>query len=147
MSSGSENNALVEIALALSMAFFSLMVVTMVSMGVGKQNKKMVRVTADTVGLSLKNAVPASKGGAAGSKSQIIKPEKLAIYYQGKFYDAGLNPLVAHNFQSKQIKFLAVAPDLSMSKAISVRDQFGDAGLIVTTLSAVWLKSLKEKIK
>ena len=147
MSSGSENNALVEIALALSMAFFSLMVLTMVSMGVGKQSQKMASVTTTMGGLSLKHAAPTPKGAASRSMSQIIKPEKLAIYYKDKFYDAGLNPLAVRNIQSKKIKFLAVAPDLSMSKAISVRDRFGDAGLIVTTLNAAWIKSLKEKIK
>ena len=146
MSPGSENNALVEISLALSMAFFSLMVLTMVSMGATQVQKKTI-VTFSTKGLSIKNADPTLAENSSVSNAQAVKPGKLAIYFRNQLYDAGLNPLAEHQLQSQKFKFLAVAPDLSMRQAISVRDRFGGDGLIVTTLDNAWLKSLKEKLK
>ncbi len=61
MSSGSENNALVEISLALSMAFFSLMVLTMVSMGVGGTGKSQ-NFAVTTAGLAMLTALAKDSG-------------------------------------------------------------------------------------
>lgn len=146
MSSGSENNALVEIALALSMAFFSLMVLTMVSMSAGVA-QKTPGVVVKMAGLSIKQAAASSLKNSNGPAAHIIKPEKLAVYYNDRFYDADLNPLSVSQTNAQKFKFLAVAPDLSMQQAISVRNRFGGTGLIVTTLNDAWLKTLKEKIK
>tara|TARA_B100000315_G_scaffold260857_1_gene326437 strand:- start:9522 stop:10115 length:594 start_codon:yes stop_codon:yes gene_type:complete len=149
MPSGSENNALVEIALALSMAFFSLMVLTMVSMSTGTVGKikKTADVLLDISGVSIKRASSTkSQDGKSGSVTA-IQPEKMAVFYKGQLYDAGLNPLASHQLQSEKIQFLAVAPELPLRQAISVRDRFGNANLIVTTLNDAWLMTLKEKIK
>ena len=88
----SQNNALVEIALALAMAFFSIMVLAMVSMGVSDnvQNKNNV------VEKYIKSSMKLRASSSNDKPSQDIAPsnrldrKNLVIYFQKKFFDAEL---------------------------------------------------------
>ena len=77
-------NAMTEIALALAMAFFSIMVLTMISMGTGLQPKR------PAVGAVL---APAAE---AENSSAVITPapeDAILIYYKGRFFDRELKPV------------------------------------------------------
>ena len=69
-------NAMTEVALALAMAFFSIMVLTMISMGTGVQPKR------PTVGVVLAPS-------ATAHSSAVITPgpeDLILIHYQGRFF-------------------------------------------------------------
>lgn len=145
MQTGSETNALAEIALALSMGFFSIMVLTMVTMGAGGAGGAKPVSSEESI-----NVAPA--GRSADPKSVARSNNFIVIYYNGGFFDAQLNrtsPL--REFSSykagRKKLVLAVDPGLSMKETIRLRGQFAGRDLTVTTLTEEWLTRLKETSK
>ena len=89
MESDGGGNPRAEIALALAMAFFCIMVVTMVSMGAGEAQDSAPRpISAD--GLELRPAaVPSAKARQVDAGA--AEPVYL-IHYRGTYYDRQLKP-------------------------------------------------------
>ena len=126
-------NAMTEIALALAMAFFSIMVLTMISMQTSLQPKQ------PTLGVVLTTA--------AGENSHaVITPDnedRILIYYQGRFFDRELKPTEPKASKSGGRVILALSPETSVKEALNVRSQVKTSNLIVSTLGERWLKSLR----
>ena len=133
---GSETNALVEVALALAMAFFSIMVLALVSMGglVGKP-------AALPQGAQVSEA--ADPNLAQGSGVPVSGPS-LLIYSNGRFFNSDLQPIVPELWRPKERPVLAVAPELSLSDVLAAKAQVPVENLTVTTLDERWLNRLKE---
>ncbi len=133
MEGTSTGNAMTEIALALAMAFFSIMVLTMISMGVAEDK------TPAAAGVLL--APP-----AADAKAAALKPrtgDVIVVYYNGRFYNQNLKPLDPSSIKTSGRVLLALSPALPMSEAVSVRAQINISNLIVSTLDSRWLKTLE----
>jgi len=145
----SQNNALVEIALALAMAFFSIMVVAMVSMSVSDSRSwPLQSVNGDASGgINIRPSSQSRKGPPSPGDIIPIKPEDLVIYYKGKFFDPSLSELDHSRLVGNTIKVLAVNPSISAAEAVRVRGRITSNSLVVTLLNDEWLKILKEKIK
>jgi hypothetical protein len=134
MEGTNSSNAMTEIALALAMAFFSIMVLTMISMGVTQ------------------NATPVAAGAmlapaASDAKAATIKPQNedvIIVYHGGQFYSRQLKPLNPAFITTTGRVLLALDPALSMSEAISARAQINVTNIIVSTLDSRWLKTLEE---
>ena len=75
------SNAMTEIALALAMGFFSVMVLAMVSMGAGFQT------ASDTTAATL-TVQAAAPGGTAASPD-----DTLVVHFQGRFLNAAMKPI------------------------------------------------------
>ncbi len=137
---GSHNNAMAECALALAMAFFSIMVLTMVSMGAGSRaGPASTPATAERI--SIRPSTPSDDTRAApesGDQGMIV------IHYRGRFYDRNLAPLAASAISPDGPAILALDPSLSMAEAIEVRQRIANPDLTVTTLDARWLEALEE---
>ena len=138
MQDGTHNNAMAECALALAMAFFSIMVLTMVSMGAGTAPAALP-LTGDRISIrpSAPSAAPTTRA-VAGDTDQIL------VHYQGRFYDRKLAPIAPGAVRADVRTILAIDPALSLVDAIAVRQQIAHPNLIVTTLDARWLTALKE---
>ena len=80
MSESHYSNAMTEIALALAMAFFSIMVLTMLSMGAEFQSTPSM-VTAERLDL-----VPSSLPGD-GAGGPVAADETVILHYRGRFLD------------------------------------------------------------
>ncbi len=133
------SNAMVDIALALAMAFFSIMVLAMVSMGAGFQE------SASPVELKFEGiavAPPASPSGAAAKSDDIV-----VIHYRGRFLDADLAALDPAQISGRGRVVLAIDPALPMADAIAVRGAVTRGDVIVTTLDERWLQTLEEMAK
>ena len=127
-------NAMTEIALALAMAFFSIMVLTMISMGTGLQPKR------PTVGAVL---APAA---ATENSSSVITPgpeDKILIYYKGRFFDRELKPAEPKAPQAGGRIILALSPEISVKEALDVRARVETPNLIISALDERWLKTLR----
>jgi len=126
-------NAMTEIALALAMAFFSIMVLTMISMQTSIQPKQPL------LGVVLTTA--------AGENSHaVITPDsedRILIYYQGQFFDRELKPTEPTPPKVGGRVILALSPETSVKEALNVRTQVKTPNLIVSTLGERWLKSLR----
>ena len=145
MHNESQSNALAEIGLALAMALFSIMILTLVSMGAGNAPSNPAQAaTPDAVSL---RALQQSKSPARPIAAKTASPDSIVIYYGGQYYDAKLQPITVASLAGKQDVVLAVDPNLSITDAVQAQKGISAEKLVVTTLNETWLKALQEKIK
>ena len=137
MRGSSQNNAMVEIALALAMGFFSIMVLTMVSMGGGVAKET---VSAPYVGITMLPSSPPADGKSTTK-------DALLIHYEGRFLDSALTPVDPTAMKPDAPLVLAVAPGLAFAAVMRAREQATAYDITVTTLDERWLAILKEKFK
>ena len=142
-----QSNALAEIALALAMAFFSIMVLALVSMGAAGSGKKDAQGPGETVsaGMDIRRSSNNGEPATSSAKSVEIRRDEMVVYYRDKFYDAALKEIPRAALKSLPINYLALDPATPTADAITIRNQFSSQSLVVTTLNDAWLKILKEK--
>ena len=124
-----------EIALAMAMGFFSVMVLTMISMGVGLGQKRAM----DTVIL----APPAPQSAAAADT--VEKGDLLVIYDGERYLNRTLRPLDRAAIARASRVILAVPPELSMAAAMKARRGLRAKNLVVTTLDHRWRRALEDR--
>jgi hypothetical protein len=140
-----QTNALAEIGLALAMALFSIMILTLVSMGAGNAPSKSAQAAADVVSLRASHAKKSPTQPAA--KTKTTSRDSIIIYYGSRYYDSELKPINVESLAGKEEVVLAVDPKLSVTDAVRAQKYIAAMKLVVTTLDENWLKVLKEKIK
>ncbi|MEG3638235.1 hypothetical protein [Magnetococcus sp. PR-3] len=136
MDNHTSNNAMTEIALALAMGFFSIMVLAMVSMGSGVGSASKI------AGATL---TPAQDATAPKATVTVQAEDRMVLYYNGQFLDQKMQPVVPAQLPQAGRTILALAPDTSMTEALRLRGLFGQREVIVSTLDHRWLQALKEK--
>ena len=134
-------NAMTEIALALAMAFFSIMVLAMVSMSAS--TSKDVPEEIDTSHITAKLA-PAKSGAPFPAQLKAELTDTLLIYSGGQFYDRDLNSIDPQKVSFSGRVILALDPTLAMSDALSARAQVKTDDLTITMLDQRWTRSLKQ---
>ena len=128
---------MVECALALAMAFFSIMVLTMVSMGAGIQ--------AQTVLPDGVTVAPPSEPAQTDAAEAAAPQDVVLIHYRGQFFDVDLKPASPETVARKGPVILAIEPSLPMVEALEVRKRVPASDLTVTTLDERWLDALRKK--
>ena len=131
MADSSYGNAMTEIALALAMAFFSIMVLTMVSMSatpekISKdQNQPTINLANSDTNKTQKPPAPTKR--------------KLVIFWNGQFMDQQLSPLELGSLKSSKKIVLAMPPNLPMADALAARAQLEGVDILVSVLDERWL--------
>ena len=133
MYDGSQGNAMTEVALALAMGFFSMLVLTLVSMGGGKSD--------GSAALTAVFAPPAAHQQSARSE-QPDADDFVLIYHQGRFLTAQLEPIDPKTIETTKRVVLAFPPKLSMAEALAARAEVEAERLVVSTLDDRWLAAL-----
>ena len=135
-------NAMTEIALALSMAFFSVMTLTMISMGAGDGTAEAKARPEAVIAAVL---APAAPDSAPAARLDSRAGDTLVVYRQGRFYDRDLRPLdpAERRFSGRVI--LAVDPTVRMTEALAARARIGADDLVVSTLDGRWLEALARR--
>jgi len=134
-------SAMTEIALALAMGFFSLMVLTLISMGVG---------TAPATNSPAIVLAPVA-GPTGGSGATEISPDDLTIIFDGQhFFDTNMteiDPQTAIKSRPNPAArvVLALDPALPLQRAIAARGALAAENLVITGLDARWLKALSDR--
>jgi len=141
MHSEYQSNAMTEIALALAMAFFSIMVLAMLSMGSVLKTETSV---APSLAEGIYLGIP-TETDVEAVKARTVAAEEVVIYWRGRFFDASLKPVAPMTFADRDRLVLAIAPDLSIGEAMEARKQITAADLEVTALDANWMKTLEER--
>ena len=137
-------HAMTEIALALAMAFFALMILTLVSLGAGVPSKTSIAQQREKA----INALDISARSPDEQNIQTaIKDEDLLIIYDGtRFWTQNMQPLsmadILQRAQHVKRIVLAVPPTLSFEAAMTVRTAIGNAPVIVTQLPHSWMERL-----
>ena len=117
--------------MALAMAFFSIMVLTMVSMSATpeKISKDQNQPT-----INLANSAPNNTQKPAAPTKR-----KLVIFWNGQFMDQKLSPLELGSLKSSKKIVLAMPPNLPMADALAARAQLEGVDILVSVLDERWL--------
>lgn len=140
MSSGTHENAMTEIALAMAMGFFSVMVLTAMSMGVSVPAAKSS--TQPMISAAISDSGPAP---ARGVIDKVTQKDLLIVFDGTRFFGRDLKPFDIKTVDGSKRVVLAVTPDLSMAQAIDARRQIAATNLVITTLDGKWRQALKER--
>ncbi len=133
MHEGSQGNAMTEIALAMAMGFFSIMVLTILSMGVGSLETGKIAAAA---------VARAESGATAPGTIETGKDDYLVIFARGRFYDSRLKPIDPARVPTGRRVILAVEPDLPMTEALAARARVAVENLVVSTMDSRWQKAI-----
>lgn len=127
MDDGPTGHAMTEIALALAMSFFCLLVLALLSMRVpGSGEERRTETLA-----------------AAGAGAATMAPtDRLVIFHAGRFLDAARQPLDPAAFAGEARIVLAVDPALPMADVLTARRRIAAPDLVITPLDGAWLEAL-----
>ena len=123
------NHAMTEIALALSMAFFCLMVLSLVAAGVPKSSPAPALIE-----LNDNRLQQVETRGANGT---------WVIYFEERFFDVSLHPLDPASLNQDPV-FLAVDPKLGLQQLISAQSRISSPDVSITLLDEAWISRLEE---
>jgi hypothetical protein len=131
---GTQGNAMTEIALAMAMGFFSIMVLTALSMGVAPVASKMISAA----------QVANSETGKAETGAVATQAEDvIVIFAQGRFHDAKLQPLDLAQLPADKRVIMVVDPQLPMADVLAARARIGARDLVVSTMDDTWRKAVR----
>ncbi len=140
------DTAMTEIALALAMAFFAILVLALVSMGAGQPPNTAPKSESDILAATL---IPP---GQEGSATPLESRDVLVVYHSGRFLDRDLAPLsdaalaaLSAIREGEGRVVLAVPPDLPLGEAMAARGRIDRPDLLVTVLNADWTARLRSE--
>lgn len=125
--------ALTEIALALAMAFFCILILTLVSVG---------SPAAPTDRAAPRLEVAAGAGGAEAEARPVAADEALIVFHGGRYLDREGRSTDPRGLADGPI-VLAVDPGLSIDRVLAARAAVGRRAVTVTTLDPAWLRRLR----
>tara|TARA_B100001564_G_scaffold288592_1_gene252037 strand:+ start:435 stop:827 length:393 start_codon:yes stop_codon:yes gene_type:complete len=125
MLSDDGGNPLAEVGLALSMAFFSLMILMLVAVLYSSPNNQHVKM------------------GKDGSRKTAEKMT-LYVYSGGQLFDKSLNSQDIDALPAHQKILLAVDPELELSAVLDIISKIGHQNLQITKLDLDWQKRLQQ---
>jgi len=129
-----QENAMTEIALAMAMGFFSVMVLTAMSMGVGTLNAKAISTA----------LIADSEARSSASADRLSEKDVLVLYDGKQLLDRNLLPIDPSTIDAAKRVVLAMDPTLSMSDAMRARRLIAAPRLVITTLDANWRRAIRE---
>ena len=131
MNSDYSHNPLTEVALALSMAFFALMVLTIFALS----QKQFKSIESDKISINSKSSI---------NKDKKDKKRILVFYHNKNFYDQNLKiwRLVNQGKQTDRYT-LAVPKEMSVKELFEIKKIFQDFDLQVAEQNQQWNNALK----
>ena len=125
MLSDDGGNPLAEVGLALSMAFFSLMIIMLVAILNSSPNNQRVKMGED-------------------GNQQATEKMDFYVYSKGQLFDKNLKPKNIDTLPEDQKILLAVDPQLELSAVLDIITQVGHQNLQITKLDLAWQKRLQQ---
>ena len=152
MNEHTDGNAMTEVALALAMAFFSIMVLAMVGMSVPSQSaaRSVSAATAPPAPdapdpARLKEQPADHTADAADSAGAAPTEQVFVLYFSGRFFDVDGQPLDLTALRADQPIVLAVSPDLNIAETLAVKAKISVADPVITTLNEDWINHLESQ--
>lgn len=132
-------NAMTEIALALAMGFFAIMVLTLVSMNAGPSIDEPIQMERFE---KIQLQAPQQD---SPTQDAVAQDDMLIVYHQGQYFDPNLKPLDIGSLGGLNVKrvILALAPSLSMQEALKAQQDLAVQNLVISTLTPDWLTRLE----
>jgi hypothetical protein len=136
------SHAMAEVAFALAMAFFSIMVLAMVSMGIPHEKSKAIAGVQKDVREQPQLALFENREVKQDPAVDATKT-KVLVYFNGEFYNENLNELNVQTLEPDGVFILAVSPKLSVDEAMSVKATILSPDVSISLLDDRWLKRLE----
>ena len=127
MLSDDGGNPLAEVGLALSMAFFSLMILMLVAILNSSPNKQHVKIDKD-------------------GDQPVSEKMDFYVYSEGQLFDKSLEPQNMDALPEDRKVLLAVDPQLELSAVLDIISQVGHQNLQITKLDLAWQKRLQQNV-
>ena len=135
-----QETAMTEIALAMAMGFFSLMILAIVSVGVPAKSDKADKTTA----LIAKFTISQSKNKSPIGK-KVTKQDVFIIFDGEAFLDQNLKTINPESIETNRRIILGLEPDFSVHRALLVQSKLKDRDVVLAALNDQWLKALDRK--
>lgn len=127
-----------EIALALAMGFFCILVLALVSMGAPVTANSVADADRPKAEL-LKIAAPSARASAEAMGEQ----DELLIFHKNGFLDAAGKPVDPNSLKASAGRLtLAFDPSLPLSKILEARARIVSGEVVLTPLDAAWQQAL-----
>ena len=131
MNSDYSHNPLTEVALALSMAFFAIMVLTIFALS----QKQFKSIESDKISINSKSSI---------NKDKKDKKRILVFYHNKNFYDQNLKIWRLENQGKQTDKYtLAVPKEMSVKELFEIKKIFQDFDLQIAEQNQQWNDALK----
>ena len=140
-------NALTEVALALAMVFFALMILAILSIGVplAETGHDVQEEVDESTPLRIDAADIVQPSEESSATSVSDDEDIFLVYYQGILYDRELHEVKADTLEAGPRRIvLGLPPELSLQESLSIRGSIDHANLIIAQLNSAWLARLKE---
>jgi hypothetical protein len=140
-----QESAMTEIALALAMGFFSIMVLTIISMGSGSAPRPEKLSI-----ISLVKAVDENRHSSDKKNVTTFKKQKIIIFDGTQFLDTQFKPVAVEEINSNpetrdELLVLAMPPELSIKDALAAKNRIQGKNLVVSHLNEAWLAALRAR--
>jgi len=134
-----QDNAMTEIALALAMGFFSLMVLTLVSMGNGETTKPS-KTAFKTIDI-------AEKVQSSTSKAAPEIRDTFVVHYNQNFFDRDGAPIdpASIKIAADGRLVLIVEPNLSLHAIMKALAAFRHDNVVVAEMDNAWSSAMKSQ--
>ncbi len=136
--------AMTEVALALSMAFFSLLLVALISIGVpgsADEEQKKAQAVPEFVLTETRTAGKNTKAINESTEIQYI------FYFDSKFYDQYLKQISIAKLNNMQKLVIAMPMETDVSEALALQNKFKDFELALTIMDREWLIAFEDNMK
>ena len=131
MNSDYSHNPLTEVALALSMAFFAIMVLTIFALS----QKQFKSIESNKISINSKSSI---------NKDKKNKKRTLVFYHNKNFYDQNLKVWRLENQDKPADRYtLAVPTKMSVKELFEIKKIFQDLDLQVTEQNQQWNEALE----
>nr|WP_297347536.1 hypothetical protein [uncultured Glaciecola sp.] len=136
--------AMTEVALALSMAFFSLLLLALVSIGVPESTEKITQDAQTTV----PEFVLTESSSAIQSAEDKKQPSDIQyiFYFEDKLYDKYLQETQIKSLNNKQKLVVAMPMDTEITQALTLQRRFKNFDLALSIMDSEWLAAFESKI-
>ncbi len=140
-----QESAMTEIALALAMGFFSIMVLTIISMGSGA-----VPVGQKFQKISLIEPVDRADQAPGSESSPPPGSQKIIIFDGKQFLNTDLQPIDIQSINSSGrskgvLTVLAMPPEISIKSAMEAKKRLKVNNVVVSHLDDAWLDALRSR--
>jgi hypothetical protein len=133
------SSAMTEVALGLSMAFFTLLIVSLISMGFSTKIEGNVTKLAENSQKDLAIDIKIdSKNKSSTDDIQFV------FFFDGKFYDQSLVLRSIDSFSQAKKLIIAVNPALSFAEVFTLKQQVKHPKLSITVSNDAWRSRLQQ---
>jgi len=134
------SSAMTEVALGLSMAFFTLLIVSLLSMSFPvKTDSKITKLINN---IQKKSAIDIKIDSKNKRNSQ--DDIQFAFFFNNKFYDQSLAVRSIDSFSIEKNLIIAVNPSLTFAEVFTLRQQVKHPKLSITVSNKVWHSQLQQ---